>query len=136
LRLELVQITIKAFAMANTKDSKYSRLEKGDEVLDVDLENDSDTTLASTGFLHAKGSGTKRPSRRRRIRKELLVWLRWSTIVVLQSIIMLLLFRKGTVKTIAVELPQAHTETGGDVNGLYIPSECRRDGGFGETCGS
>ncbi|KAH8603102.1 hypothetical protein B0O99DRAFT_20747 [Bisporella sp. PMI_857] len=109
--------------MAGSKQSKYASLEKDDVILDIDLENDSDTTLTSTGFLKSNGDA-KRQSRRRRARSEALVWLRWSAIITMQSIIVLQLFRNGA-KMARTGWTQGETETGGDVNGLYIPTSHR-----------
>ena len=104
--------------MANT-ESRYSSIQKGD--VDIDLENDSDATLASTGFLKKNGE-SKKQTRARSARSNMLVWLRWCTIVVLQGIIVLQLFRNGGEMK-SSNWTQSETETGGDVNGLYIPSE-------------
>lgn len=104
---------------AQKKESRYESL-KGVE--DLDLENDSDTTLASEGFL-GKNSA-KRPNRHSRNWKvqTALTWSRWGFIVVLQTIMILLLLRSSP--TAEKSWTQADTETGGDINGLYIPCEC------------
>jgi hypothetical protein len=102
---------------SSKKESRYESL-KGVE--DLDLENDSDTTLASEGFL-GKNS-PKRLSRHSRNSKiqTALIWSRWGFIVTLQSIILLLLLRSSTVEK---DWNQVDTETGGDINGLYVPRE-------------
>ena len=101
------------------KESKYSSLKAAE---DLDLENDSDTTLASEGFL-GKNS-VKRSSRYSRNSKvqTALTWGRWGFIVTLQSIMILLLLRFPTA-TERKDWKQADTETGGDINGLYVPCE-------------
>lgn len=106
--------------MASTKkESRYSSLQ---DVEDLDLENDSDTTLASEGFL-GKNS-TKRPSRYSRNTKvqTILTWSRWGFVVVLQSVMIFLLLRNPS--TTDKGWTQQDTETGGDINGLYVP--CKR----------
>jgi hypothetical protein len=101
-----------------TKEQKYTPLNKGAY---ADLEDDSDTTLGSTDSF---GKRTKR--RRSRCRnscvQHALTWFRWGAVVVLQSIILVLLLQnvKSDRKTGWTE---TDTETGGDVNGLYIPCE-------------
>jgi hypothetical protein len=104
--------------MSSPTQKKESRYEPVDNVHDVDLENDSDTTLASTGFLRKKGE--KGLSRRGRSPKSqnILVWFRWGSILAVQSVIVFLLLRTQERKG---EWKQTDTETGGDVNGLYIP---------------
>jgi hypothetical protein len=100
------------------KETKYSTLK---DMEDLDLENDSDTTLASEGFLGK--NGTKRPSRYSRNTKvqTILTWGRWALIVALQSIMIFLLLRNPQTKEKG--WTQADTETGGDINGLYVPCE-------------
>lgn len=99
------------------KESRYSSLQG---VEDLDLENDSDTTLASEGFLGK--NGTKRASRYTRNTKvqTILTWSRWSLIVALQSVMIFLLLRNPST-TEEKGWTQADTETGGDINGLYVP---------------
>ena len=101
------------------KESKYASLQ---DIEDLDLENDSDTTLASEGFLGT--NGTKRPSRYARNTKvqTILTWCRWGLIVTLQSAMIFLLLRTRTT-TESKGWTQADTETGGDINGLYEPCE-------------
>ena len=106
------------------KESRYESLES---VGDIDLENDSDTTLASTGFLQKKGEKSHR-SRHGRSPKgqNILVWARWGTVLALQSVIIFLLLRTremGGGKETSEGWKQIDTETGGDINGLYVPSE-------------
>jgi hypothetical protein len=117
-----------------------------------DLEdNDSETTLANehNGFLSKRSNLASKSSRLNTI----LTWIRWGTIVFLQGIIIMLLLPtsgimdsgwgmgllggKGEVKGDGVVQPgvvakdssvggkwtPGKTETGGDVNGLYVPCE-------------
>ena len=102
------------------KESRYSTLQG---VEDLDMENDSDTTLASEGFLGK--TVTKRPSRYSRNSKvqTTLTWIRWGSIVALQSVMIVLLLR-NTSAPAKEGWTQADTETGGDINGLYVPCEC------------
>jgi hypothetical protein len=102
------------------KESRYSSLEEAE---DLDLENDSDTTLASEGFLGK--NTTKRPSRHSRNSKiqSALTWSRWGFIVTLQSIVIFLLLRSPATTEKKKGWTQADTETGGDINGLYVPCE-------------
>jgi len=104
------------------KESRYG------DVHDLDLENDSDSTLASTGFLQKKGE--KRPSRQGRSPKSqnILVWFRWISILVVQSVIVLLLLRIETREPVVSsgKWKTTDTETGGDINGLYVPRKLRR----------
>ena len=101
------------------KESRYSTLQGVD---DLDLENDSDTTLASEGFLGKNVA--KRPSRYSRNSKvqTILTWIRWGLIVALQSVMIFLLLR-STSAPAKEGWTQADTETGGDINGLYVPCE-------------
>ena len=98
------------------KEQRYSSLEGAE---DLDLENDSDTTLASSGFLGKTGKRTSRNSRNSRIQLTL-TWFRWGFVVVLQSIILVLLLEQTNI-SFQIGWTQAETETGGDINGLYIP---------------
>lgn len=103
------------------KDSRYTSI---DDVEDVDLENDSDTTLASEGFL---GKNTKRLSKHTRSSRleTILTWSRWATIVVLQGIILVVVLPTSGVlssQSSTGDWVQTKTETGGDINGLYIPT--------------
>lgn len=100
------------------------------DIEDIDLENDSDTTLGS----HEKytASKTSSPSRFRKIFKDkkscrklnnVLVWARWGVVIVMQNLIVYLILRGGKNSEAGNEegwVP-ADTETGGDINGLYIP---------------
>jgi len=100
----------------------------------IDLENDSDTTLASDSFLSNKGtlSSAKRISRYERSSKLTLIltWVRWGIVVFLQMIIIVILMpTDGGMSFPSVQSwlkggwSIDKTETGGDVNGLYIPSK-------------
>jgi hypothetical protein len=101
------------------KEQKYSSI----RIEDADLENDSDTTLGSEGFLE------KRAKRQRhRCRKpgsqSALTWFRWTIVVMLQSVVIFLLLRDAKKPDLeSTGWSQADTETGGDINGLYIPSK-------------
>jgi hypothetical protein len=98
-------------------EQRYSSLEGIEE---LDLENDSDTTLASSGFL---GKTIKRTNRNRNSKiQTALTWFRWGFVVMLQIVILVLLLKKTEVN-LQVGWTQAETETGGDINGLYIPCE-------------
>jgi hypothetical protein len=105
-------------------ESRYTSL---DDVEDVDLENDSDTTLASDGFLRKNSS--KRISKYVKSPRleSILTWARWGTIVLLQGLILVLLLPTSGVLIDGWSMgggwSQSKTETGGDINGLYIPSE-------------
>lgn len=97
-------------------ESRYSSLD-GSE--DVDLENDSDTTLATDRFLPKGGFGqSSRPSRSSRLQTTL-TWLRWGTVVALQAVIIVLLVWKPEGENAG--WAKDDTETGGDINGLYVP---------------
>jgi hypothetical protein len=106
------------------KESRYTSLE--DDVEDIDLENDSDTTLASDGFLGKNNA--KRISKYARSSRldTILTWSRWATIVLLQGLILVLLLPTSGVLSDGWSMgggwSQSKTETGGDINGLYIPS--------------
>jgi hypothetical protein len=99
------------------KESKYSSLQGED----LDLENDSDTTLASEGFLGKNGPKRSIRSSRNTKTQRVLSWLRWSLIVTLQCVMIFLLLRSPS--TTEKGWTQADTETGGDINGLYVPRE-------------
>jgi hypothetical protein len=81
-----------------------------------DIDSDSDTTLGSAD-LH--GKRTKRRKRQCHQTQSALTWFRWASVVTLQSIILILIVLKMSHKE---DWRKSDTETGGDVNGLYIPS--------------
>jgi hypothetical protein len=96
------------------KDDEYSSL-----TLDyADLDDDSDTTLGSADI---HGKRTKRRKRLCKQPQSALTWFRWGSLLVLQSVMLVVMVlnikmnrKEGWTK--------ADTETGGDINGLYIPS--------------
>lgn len=101
------------------KEQKYSSI----RIEDADLENDSDTTLGSEGFLEKRAKRQRRRCRKPSLQSAL-TWFRWTLVIMLQSVIIFLLLRdtkEPDVKSTAWS--QADTETGGDINGLYIPSK-------------
>ncbi|RDL40111.1 Uncharacterized protein BP5553_00090 [Venustampulla echinocandica] len=107
---------------SKTRESRYISIGETEEI-DLDLENDSDTTLASTGFLE-KQNTSRRPLARYEARSRLqsvLTWFRWGVIVFLQGVIVMLLLPSSGILDSGWN--EAKTETGGDVNGLYIPTK-------------
>ena len=103
--------------------SKYSSI---DDVEDVDLENDSDTTLASDGFLSTKNAQRINKNNKSSRLDTILTWSRWGTIVLLQCLMILLLLPTSGVLSEGWSIGSwstSKTETGGDINGLYVPSE-------------
>jgi len=105
------------------KESRYSMLDKRDaldDLDDLDLENDSDTTLASSGFLAKKSERLSRYEKSSKL-SAALTWMRWSVVVVLQGIILFLLMPSDGLLDMGWNAKK--TETGGDINGLYIPSK-------------
>jgi len=118
------------------KPNRYSTLEDADDIDDIDLENDSDTTLASDGFLGKNNIKRIQKSVKSSRLQLVLTWFRWSALVLLQGFIIILLLPtsrtlsdtwsslngglKGGLKG---GFDPARTETGGDINGLYIPSK-------------
>jgi hypothetical protein len=117
--------TLFYFEMA-AKQSRYTSLE--DDIEDIDLENDSDTTLASDGFLSKNNTRRiSKPTKNSRL-ENILTWSRWSIIVLLQGLIIVLLLPTSGVLSDGWSMggsgwSHSKTETGGDINGLYIPSE-------------
>jgi hypothetical protein len=108
------------------KQSRYTSL--GDDIEDIDLENDSDTTLASDGFLGKNNAKRISKSTKKSRLENILTWSRWSIIVLLQGLIIVLLLPTSGVLGDGWSMggsgwSQSKTETGGDINGLYIPSE-------------
>jgi hypothetical protein len=108
------------------KQSRYTSLE--DDIEDIDLENDSDTTLASDGFLEKNNARRINKSTKNSRLENILTWSRWSIIVLLQGLIIVLLLPTSGVLSDGWSMggsgwSQSKTETGGDINGLYIPSE-------------
>ncbi|KAF2667142.1 hypothetical protein BT63DRAFT_481585 [Microthyrium microscopicum] len=85
----------------------------------LDLEYCSDSTLTSDGK-RRKTSLRRRGYPRFQNLSSLLVWFRWATITILQTAIIILLLRNENSDR-EVEWKTSETETGGDVNGLYIP---------------
>lgn len=119
-------------APANPQNSKYSTLSGVPNLsLDTDLEdqgNDSDTTLASSSFLKSRPSRSSSPKSRLQKREEfnsrkesMFVWIRWGVVIFFQCVIIVLLI-PGTGLMGGTKWDESMTETGGDVNGLYIPS--------------
>jgi hypothetical protein len=107
----------------STKESRYETLNKRDaldDLDDLDLENDSDTTLASSGFLAKKSERLSRYEKSSKL-STALTWVRWSVVVILQGIILFLLMPSDGLLDMGWNAKK--TETGGDINGLYIPSE-------------
>ena|ERR1700742_2907715 len=111
-----------------SREQKYSPIKA--EHADIEDQEDSDTTLTSAEFL---GKRSKR--RRRHFQKSIipfaLTWFRWGSIIILQIVILILMLRNTTNNTNtntsssqSKEWKAEDTETGGDVNGLYVPSEC------------
>ncbi|KAH8657406.1 hypothetical protein BGZ60DRAFT_415833 [Tricladium varicosporioides] len=137
---------------SSQKPSRYSSIPLADshthsrsnsDSLDLDLtaeelndDNDSDATLASTSFLkhtphHPQKSNTPfiveeehvhsfRCNRQPRW-QIVLTWIRWSIVVFLQGIILMLLLPRSGILDGGWDIKD--TETGGDVNGLYIPTK-------------
>lgn len=102
-------------------EQKYSSI----RLADADLENDSDTTLGSTGFLE-KGTKRRRRFSKNPATQSLFTWVRWSIVILLQSVILFLLVRSSQPTNRKTPgWSQADTETGGDINGLYVPSKMR-----------
>jgi len=110
-----------------SEDTRYDSLD-----LDIDLENDndSDTTLASDRFLEKYDPSRTDRSESSRLRS-ILTWSRWGVVVFLQGIIIMLLLPTSGVLSEewsfkglgpAAGWDQSKTETGGDINGLYIPT--------------
>ncbi|PQE08911.1 Thioesterase domain-containing protein [Rutstroemia sp. NJR-2017a WRK4] len=98
------------------------------DIEDIDLENDSDTTLGSNRF----PSTSPKPTSRRRSQHTspkttriecLLVWVRWGSVIILQSLILFFLLKgkKKEGNDGGDSWSLADTETGGDINGLYVP---------------
>ncbi|TVY37322.1 hypothetical protein LOCC1_G007037, partial [Lachnellula occidentalis] len=102
--------------------------------LSIDLENDSDTTLLSSSSSYSTSPNKKTPpsSRSRKWKwnkhsPDALTWIRFTILVSLQLIIILLfssssLFSHAHPHTAGEEWSTSDTETGGDVNGLYKPT--------------
>ena len=99
------------------KETRYLSLSPVEE---LDLENDSDSTLASSGFLGKNGSQTRRRPSKASNAQRALIWLRWGSIFILLSMNVLLQLWKRSDDGL---WSQMDTETGGDINGLYVPRE-------------
>jgi hypothetical protein len=96
------------------------------DIEDIDLENDSDTTLSSNRFPSTSPKTKPRRTSPGTARMEcLLVWVRWGSVIILQSLILFFLFKekKKEVGDGDESWGLADTETGGDINGLYVPRE-------------
>ncbi|KAG9235084.1 hypothetical protein BJ875DRAFT_282507 [Amylocarpus encephaloides] len=134
----------------SNKPSKYKSLNSIPELspdtdTDTDIEtqhqddiaNDSDTTLASATLLnpHSQACSSSPKSQRqlgaeRNDRTEsLFTWLRWGVVIFMQFVIIILLLpTSGLMELEDLGLKRkwdgmAMTETGGDVNGLYVPTK-------------
>jgi hypothetical protein len=86
-----------------------------------DLDDDSDTTLTSPGKTSLHSDRRKRASQRTKITATL-TWLRWGFVATFQVAILLLLLQNGKVNEVE-EWSKDDTETGGDINGLYVPTK-------------
>jgi hypothetical protein len=135
-----IVFTLHLVNMPPTNLQKYSTLSSINEVpFDIeeqthheqDAADDSDTTLASSSFLQTSKSRSPSPKSRRSHhrdtssrRKGLFTWIRWVVVVLLQSVIILLLLQgNGYLDTNSGKWDEKMTETGGDINGLYVPSK-------------
>jgi hypothetical protein len=100
----------------SSKQDIYSQLRRDDS----DIENHSDTTLDAVELFEDE---TKQPNKHtRNDRTQLqLNWIAWVSVIVLQVAILVLLKQNGK-QTCKPSWTAANTETGGDINGLYIPS--------------
>ncbi len=118
-------------------ESRYDRVgkdvEEGDSNLEIqdDRDDRSESTLASEGLLSKALPFSHQDYSSPTSSK--LTWIRWGLSILLQVIIIGLLLRRDQNHSSSmfwVSTPEdgetwteAKTETGGDVNGLYIPSE-------------
>lgn len=149
LKLRIIHINLHCFFRCEMAlAGKYFRLQRNDqsqEGQDVDLEdNASDTTkTSSTGELFDKtaflslrdDADVSAPSfahrwpKRAKMSSNFWTWLRWGTVVGLQTIMILLLCLKQSGSTnptnnlIGVAAGGQFVETGGDINGLYKTRE-------------
>lgn len=87
----------------------------------IDIEDDSDTTLGSENSSSANNRRRRRLHNATSKRDALLTWFRWGSIATLQLIIIVLLDKNSRTKSTGWRVED--TETGGDINGLYIPSK-------------
>lgn len=93
-----------------------------------DAANDSDTTLASSSFLKSSKSRSPSPKSRREKHAEFskrkegwFTWIRWGVVIFLQMVIIVLLLPSSGLMN-SGKWDEKMTETGGDINGLYIPT--------------
>jgi hypothetical protein len=86
-------------------------------------EDDSDTTLTSQGTPIGHHKKKRRTTTRSQL-STVLIWIRWSSVFILQIVIIVLLLRSNSTQ---IEKEDGwstdQTETGGDINGLYIPTK-------------
>jgi hypothetical protein len=142
LFLDSATLSISLKMAPRKEDSPYlDHVRHSIESIDLDLEdrdNDSETTLASDSFLAKQDPlNTRYTTRSQQLSKaqrlsNLLTWIRWGVVVLLQGVIILLLLPasgvlgdgwsfKGSTGNGSWEMSM--TETGGDVNGIYVPSK-------------
>lgn len=88
----------------------------------VDVEDDSDTTLGSENGLSTKTRRRRRLHATISRRDTVLTWFRWGSIATLQIIMIVLVVQSSLSKNNGAWRAE-DTETGGDINGLYIPSK-------------
>lgn len=117
--------------MSFKKQTSIYQSISGADIEDIDLENDSDATLGESQ--HEKfPSNTTLSSQlcERHISSALasklniiIPWIRWGTVVLLQTLIIYLLssHEKSHITNNEKSWNSNNTETGGDINGLYIP---------------
>jgi hypothetical protein len=102
---------------SHVKEQKYSPL----KTESVDIEDDSDSTLTSTDGLRRRIKRGRRHFQQSNIHNAL-TWFRWIIVIILQSVILVLLWQNVKAKP-EPRWSTIDTETGGDINGLYIPSK-------------
>jgi hypothetical protein len=100
----------------SSKQDTYLRLGRDDS----DIENHSDTTLDSGELFAGLMKQSSRDTRKNRTQLPF-TWFRWITITILQVAILIHLKQDGN-QTCKKLWTAAKTETGGDINGLYVPS--------------
>jgi hypothetical protein len=102
--------------MDSSKTHGFYSLVDDDDDSDVTAINSVESLEKTLWQSQSKGlRTTSSPSTERR-KEARLVWLRWSIVVVLQTVIVVLLAIRPTSQT---QANPAEVETGGDINGLY-----------------
>lgn len=98
-------------------ETRYNELNNGDDI--VDLGHESDTTACSDAFLKQAAGPARRVRQSSRGRKtpNMMAWMRWGSIIMLQTGILMMLAL--VYKMLQLNGRSWDVETGSDINGIF-----------------